>query len=126
MKNEIIKNCLNIPENMQIILNDYHIDLNNIIIPLDIYDVNELIEVDDQKIYDIKCGICYNVLKQPLFCSKENNHVFCKKCIIQHLVNFKYCPYCNIVKKSVDEFYEKKEYKEKLKEFILNVKDVIK
>ena len=100
---------------MERILNDCHIDINNIITPLDVYDYNELIE-EDQKRENIICIICTNIVEQPLFCSKENNHVFCKECITQYLVEYKFCPLCKTLKKTVDDFYEKKEYNEKLKE----------
>ena len=41
------------------------------------------------------CSICYNVLKEPRMC-RNNEHVFCLACIIQHLkVNSQTCPECN-------------------------------
>ena len=115
MKKENVQKYLNVSENMQKILNDCHIDINNIITPLDVYDYNELIE-EDQKKDNIICIICTNIVEQPLFCSKENNHVFCKECIVHYLVKYKFCPLCKTLKKTVDDFYEKKEYNEKLKE----------
>ena len=40
------------------------------------------------------CLICFNVLKDPVMCSK-NQHCFCRSCITQHLQNSKRCPTCN-------------------------------
>ena len=41
------------------------------------------------------CSICYNVLKDPRMCHK-NEHVFCHDCITEHLkVNSQTCPECN-------------------------------
>ena len=41
------------------------------------------------------CSICYNVIKDPRMCHK-NEHVFCHDCITQHLkVNTQTCPECN-------------------------------
>ena len=41
------------------------------------------------------CSICYNVLKDARMC-RNNEHVFCLACIIEHLrVNSQTCPECN-------------------------------
>ena len=41
------------------------------------------------------CSICYNVIKDPRMCRK-NEHVFCHDCITEHLkVNTQTCPECN-------------------------------
>jgi archaellum component FlaC len=41
------------------------------------------------------CSICYNVLKEPRMCTK-NEHVFCLACITQYLsVNSQTCPGCS-------------------------------
>ncbi|CAB4023733.1 E3 ubiquitin- ligase NRDP1-like [Paramuricea clavata] len=41
------------------------------------------------------CSICYNVLKEPRMCTK-NEHVFCLACITQYLnVNSQTCPECS-------------------------------
>ena len=41
------------------------------------------------------CSICYNVLKEPRTC-RNNDHIFCRACITQHLkVNSQTCPECN-------------------------------
>ena len=41
------------------------------------------------------CSICYNVIKDPRMCHK-NEHVFCHDCITEHLkVNTQTCPECN-------------------------------
>ena len=39
------------------------------------------------------CGICMNVLKDPVSC-RHNEHLFCRACITIHLMNFQTCPSC--------------------------------
>ena len=39
------------------------------------------------------CLICFNVLKDPVLCSK-NKHCFCRGCITKHLENSRRCPTC--------------------------------
>ena len=39
------------------------------------------------------CIICTNVFKDPVMCS-QNEHVFCRGCITQHLGNYPTCPTC--------------------------------
>ena len=39
------------------------------------------------------CGICYNVLKEPVTC-QTNEHYFCRACLIEHLKNSSTCPTC--------------------------------
>ncbi len=39
------------------------------------------------------CLICFNVLKDPVLCSK-NQHCFCRGCITKHLENSQRCPTC--------------------------------
>ena len=40
------------------------------------------------------CLICFNVLRDPVMCSR-NQHCFCRSCIKQHLQNSQRCPTCN-------------------------------
>lgn len=42
------------------------------------------------------CGICYNVLKEPVTCQR-NEHYFCRACLIEHLKNSLTCPTCQEV-----------------------------
>ncbi|CAB4024623.1 RING finger 151-like, partial [Paramuricea clavata] len=39
------------------------------------------------------CGICYNVVKNPVMC-RHNEHLFCRACITRHLMNSQTCPLC--------------------------------
>lgn len=39
------------------------------------------------------CIICFNVFKDPVMC-RNNEHLFCRACITQHLRNSKTCPSC--------------------------------
>ena len=43
--------------------------------------------------HTLHCGICLNVLKDPVSC-QHNEHLFCRACITVHLVNFQTCPSC--------------------------------
>ena len=39
------------------------------------------------------CIICFNVFKDPVMC-RNNEHLFCRACITEHLTNSKNCPMC--------------------------------
>ena len=39
------------------------------------------------------CIICFNVFKDPVMC-RNNEHLFCRACITEHLRNSKTCPSC--------------------------------
>ena len=39
------------------------------------------------------CVICTNVLRDPVMC-RENQHLYCRGCITQHLAHFQTCPTC--------------------------------
>ena len=43
--------------------------------------------------HTLHCGICLNVLKDPVSC-QHNEHLFCRTCITVHLMNFQTCPSC--------------------------------
>ena len=43
--------------------------------------------------HTLHCGICLNVLKDPVSC-QHNEHLFCRACITVHLMNFQTCPSC--------------------------------
>ena len=43
--------------------------------------------------HTLHCGICLNVLKDPVSC-EHNEHLFCRACITVHLMNFQTCPSC--------------------------------
>ncbi|CAB4043097.1 E3 ubiquitin- ligase NRDP1 [Paramuricea clavata] len=43
--------------------------------------------------HTLHCGICLNVLKDPVSC-RHNEHLFCQACITIHLMNFQTCPSC--------------------------------
>ena len=113
MENNIEK-YLSISENIRKILNENHININDILKLIDYisdYYFEELIEQND----DIKCSICYCVLKEPMFL--KCGHKFCKKCINIHLNNFNNCPLCRYkINNKNDDLIEKKEFNEKLNE----------
>ena len=43
--------------------------------------------------HTLHCGVCMNVLKDPVMC-RQNEHLYCRACIIPHLMNFQTCPTC--------------------------------
>ncbi|CAB4001593.1 RING finger 151-like [Paramuricea clavata] len=43
--------------------------------------------------HTLHCGICLDVLKDPVSC-RHNEHLFCRACITIHLMNFQTCPSC--------------------------------
>ena len=83
-------------DNLNVLLNKYHINKNHFIILIkdDVYNRDNLI--NKENIYDLKCAICLNILNNPKSCSSnKNSHSFCKKCIDKYLKeNNKYCPIC--------------------------------
>ena len=55
------------------------------------YDDERFESIVDQNFH---CLICYNVLKDPVMC-RRNQHYFCRGCITEHLRrNFHICPTC--------------------------------
>ncbi|CAB4009760.1 E3 ubiquitin- ligase NRDP1 [Paramuricea clavata] len=55
------------------------------------YDDERFESIVDQNFH---CLICYNVLKDPVMC-RRNQHYFCNGCITEHLrTNFHTCPTC--------------------------------
>ena len=43
--------------------------------------------------HNFRCAICFNVLKQPMQCPR-NEHSFCRPCILRYLEEFQRCPSC--------------------------------
>ena len=43
--------------------------------------------------HTLHCGVCMNVLKDPVMC-RQNEHLYCRACIIPHLMNSQTCPTC--------------------------------
>ena len=43
--------------------------------------------------HTLHCGICLNVLKDPVSC-QHNEHLFCRACITVHLMHSQTCPSC--------------------------------
>ena len=95
-------------EDLDFLLNEYNIDKNkhlNRISNTNYYDRENIIQKDID-ISDLICPICYNILKQPRFCSSNNNsHSFCKECIDGYLKGNNKCPICknNFENKSKNE-----------------------
>ena len=96
-------------DDLKYLLNKYKIDKNkylNCISNIDFYNRENVIE-KDINISDLICPICYYILKQPRFCSSNNNsHPFCKECIDKYLVAKNNCPLCknNFENKTKNEF----------------------
>ena len=79
---------MNDKDNLDFLLNEYNIDKDKYIkyiSNINYYDRENVIEKDID-ISNLICPICYYILKQPRFCSLNNNsHSFCKECIDQSL-----------------------------------------
>ena len=43
--------------------------------------------------HTLHCGICLNVLKDPVMC-QQNEHLFCRGCVTPHLMYSETCPSC--------------------------------
>ena len=43
--------------------------------------------------HTLHCGICLNVLKDPVMC-RQNEHLFCRGCVTPHLIYSETCPSC--------------------------------
>ena len=43
--------------------------------------------------HTLHCGICLNVLKDPVMC-RQNEHMFCRGCVTPHLMYSETCPSC--------------------------------
>ena len=103
---------MNDDENFEVLLNEYNIDKDkylNYISNTNYYLRDNIIEKDID-ISDLICPICYYILKQPRFCSSNNNsHSFCKECIDKYLETKNNCPLCknNFENKTKIEFENK-------------------
>ena len=88
---------MSVEQNFDFLLNEYKIDKNkylNSISNIKYYDRENVIEKDID-ISNLICPICYNILKQPRYCSSNNNsHSFCKECIDKYLEINNKCPIC--------------------------------
>ena len=103
---------MNDKENLDFLLNEYNIDKDkyfNSISNTNYYYRENVIEKDIDT-SDLICPICYNILKQPRFCSlNKNSHPFCKECIDYHLEKTNECPLCkqNFENKNKNDFEKK-------------------
>ena len=88
---------MNEKDNLDFLLNEYKIDKDkyfNCISNNNYYYRDNIIEKHIDISYLI-CPICYCVLKQPRFCSSNNNsHAFCKECLDIYLETNNKCPIC--------------------------------
>ena len=110
---------MNEKENLDLLLDEYKIDKNkylNVISNINYYDREYVIE-KNINILDLICPICYYILKEPRFCSSNNNsHSFCKECIDKYLKSNNNCPiyknkFENINKSEIENQLHKLEFK---------------
>jgi len=100
---------MNDRENLDTLLNEYKIDKYKYInckSNVNYYDREKLSEKDID-ISNLICPICNYILKQPRFCSSNNNsHSFCKEWIDKYLETNNNCSICknNFENKSKNEF----------------------
>ena len=99
------------------LLNKYNIDKYKYFnsISNNYYNRDNVIQND--YILDLLCPICYNIVKNPKFCSSnKNSHPFCKECIDKYLEENDKCPICknnfeNITKNEFENLLHKLEFK---------------
>ena len=106
---------MNDNENLNFILNEYNIDKDkylNSISNANYYNRENVVEKDID-ISNLICPICYYILKDPRFCSSNNNsHSFCKECIDKYLETKNNCPLCkNIFENKIKDEIENKLHK---------------
>ena len=81
---------------LSILLKKYNIDKNKLIIPiteLNFYNIENV--VNNDKLFDLQCPICLNILKEAKSCStNKKSHSFCKECIDLYLKENNNCPIC--------------------------------
>ena len=105
-------------ESLDSLLNKYKIEKEKYIncISNIYYDRENVIEKDID-ISNLICPICYNILKQPRFCSLNNNsHSYCKEFIDKYLKINNKCPICknnfeNKIKNEIENEFDKLEFK---------------
>ena len=113
-----------LPEDLKMLLNENHINIDEIINPLDEgneYDFEELTN-EDKKKDNIQCIFGNHVVKDPLFC--VFNHVFCKECISKWIKESQKqqndkngnpsCPFCRKSIKNLEDLHENKEFNIKI------------
>jgi hypothetical protein len=110
-------------DDLKLLLNKYNIDKDkyiNCVSNINFYNRDNVIQCDN--ILDLLCPICYNVLKNPKFCSlKKNSHSFCKECIEKYLEKDNNCPICkNKFENKTKRKYEKILHKLDFKCFFFN------
>ena len=83
-------------DDLKYLLNKYQIDKNKYKdFNTNIYFYNRDNVIQNDNILDLLCPICYNILKDPKFCSSnKNSHYFCKECIDKYLEQNNNCPIC--------------------------------
>ena len=86
---------MNDNENLDFLLNEYNIDKDKYLNYIsNIYYNRENVIEKEIDISNLICPKCYYILKQPRFCSSNNNsHSFCKECIdiyLESIINVQY------------------------------------
>ena len=83
-------------DDLNVLLNEYNIDKNKYIVPaFEINYYNKDYVIGNIDLNNLICPICYNILKNPISCSlNQNSHTFCKECIDISLEVSDACPIC--------------------------------
>jgi len=74
--------------------------------------LDDSIDERQEKLQDITCSICLNVLNQPITQCSNCEELFCKFCIDKHIQNRNNCPKCR------DLPFKKQKLGRKLKDFL--------
>ena len=105
-------------ESLDSLLNEYKIEKEKYLNCIsNIYYDRENVIQNEIDISNLICPICYNILKQPRFCSSnKNSHSFCKECIDKYLEINNKCPICknifeNKIKNEIENELDKLEFK---------------
>ena len=105
--------------------NEHEINIYRYILPMKDYELDyELKEEnvvgydnDNDKLIDLICPICLNILNHPKSCSSNvHSHSFCKKCINKFMATSNKCPLCkqnfeNINNDKINEILYKMNFK---------------
>ena len=110
---------IEISQELNALLKKYKIDKTEYIKPfsVDLYYNPDNVIKGKNKINDLICPICYNILKNPISCnSTKKSHSFCEECINKSIEINDKCPMCKQefefgINKKVEKLLQKLKFK---------------